>query len=221
LTGIPNGTVVNSLPNEFADLKEQASCSGLAYLEDWTLFPGYKFVSRAFRGETLFRFKRVGKDYKVSGIRVFSNRQNKYAEAELLINKNLIVGLQIDNSNYELSEFDLTKVDGQNATKSPFEFPKSGSDKFIESLDQEIREMLNVNDFGDIELGNKTFYTFYDMQDGNYLAVDKNQNVYSLVHDARPTVQRIDISFRQILSELKEGVFDKKKHLDERYSNSK
>ena len=62
------------------------------------------------------------------------------------------------------------------------------------------------------------YYTFFDLEDGNYLAVDKKLNVYSLVHDARPMVKKMKVTFKSILDELASGSFQIEKHLDERYA---
>jgi hypothetical protein len=59
------------------------------------------------------------------------------------------------------------------------------------------------------------------LEDGNYLAVDKNQNVYSLIHDAKPAATKIKYSLEEILVDIKAGRFDKDKHVDERYRKSK
>jgi hypothetical protein len=57
--------------------------------------------------------------------------------------------------------------------------------------------------------------------DGNYLAVDKNQNVYSLIHDAKPVVKKIKLTFGEILANISEGWFEKDKHIHERYRKIK
>jgi hypothetical protein len=213
--------LINSLSNDFSDLKQQFNSCQFLGLNNWILFPDYKFVTQSFSGETLFHYKKHGHNYRISGIQIFSKQYNKFVDAEFLVNNNLITGIKIDNSGYKLSALDISKVDGRSAIKTPFEFPPSDIDKFIASLDQDIKDKLNLSDIFDIEFGNRTFFSFYDMEDGNYLAVDKNQKVYSLVHDARPMATQMKVTFKDILDEIKEGKFDKEKHLDKRYGSSK
>ena len=213
--------VVHSLPDEFETLKQQVKGFKFLGLSSWTLFPEFKFITTAFPGETVFQYKKRKKDYKVTGVQLFSKKYKTFVNAELLIHDNLLTGMRIDKSNYELSEFDISKVNGSNATKSPFDFPPSDIDKFIENLEPDIKGKLDLNEMFDIDFGNRTFFAFYDMEDGNYLAVDKDQKVYSLVHDARPMTKQMKSTFLEILLAIKEGRFDKDQHLDERYKNVK
>ncbi|MBK6381821.1 MAG: hypothetical protein IPF72_20030 [Chitinophagaceae bacterium] len=85
----------------------------------------------------------------------------------------MVSGLKIENSHYQLSEFDLGKINNKSVTKSVFTFPPRDIDIFYESLDQEIKNKLNSDDLFDIDFNNRTFYSFLDLEDGNYLAVDK------------------------------------------------
>ena len=102
--------LIDSLPGEFANLKQQVKGSRFLGLSTWTLFPEFKFITKAFPGETVFQYKKRGQDYKISGIKLFSKKQNAFVDAELLIHDNLIAGVRIDKSNYELSEFDISKA---------------------------------------------------------------------------------------------------------------
>jgi hypothetical protein len=213
--------LLDSLPKEFENLKQQAKGSRFFGLSNWVLFPEFKFITTAFPGETVYQYKKRGQDYKISGVKLFSKKENTFIDAELLIQDNLITGIRIPKSNYELSEFDISRINGIVATKSPFDFPQSDIDKFIESLDADIKEKVNPDKVFDIDFGNKTFFAFFDMKDGNYLAVDKNQKVYSLVHDAKPMSKQMKITFREILSDIAEGRLNKDQHLDERYRSVK
>lgn len=132
-----------------------------------------------------------------------------------------MAGLKITNSHYELREFDLGKITAGNVVKSEFIFPPNEIDIFYNSLDPAIKNLLSPSDLFDIDFNNRTFYSFYDMEDGNYLAVDKNLVVYSLVHNARPMVTKMKISFMEILNAIKDNRFDKVAHLEKRYNNNK
>jgi len=105
--------------------------------------------------------------------------------------------------------------------KTDFTFPPTAIDLFYDGLDTEIKQKLNPDDLSEIDFNNRIYYSFYDLEDGNYLAVDKNLKVYSLVHDAKPIAKGMKITFIDILSEIAENKFDKKQHLDERYRNRK
>jgi len=173
-----------------------------------------------YRGETVFTYKKNGQNYKISGLQIFSRHNNKFEDVEILIQDNLVRALKITNSAYQLSEFDLKKTITKNVVKSDFTFPPNDIDIFYSSLPQEIKGKINPDDLFDIDFGNRTFFSFCDLEDGNYLVVDKNLKVYSLVHDAKPMITTMKTSFLDILNDIKDNTFDKQKHLDQRYHNS-
>lgn len=213
--------IINSLPEDFAETKKQTLSARLWGLDNWKLFPDFKFISLSYGGDTVFKYKKRGQNFKISGLQIFSNLTKQLEDIEILIHDNLVSGLKIKNSQYQLNEFDLGKINNTGVTKSAFTFPPSDIDIFYDTLDQEIKNKLKPDDLFDIDFNNRTFYSFCDLEDGNYLAVDKNLKVYSLVHDAKPMVTGMKISFSDILSEIADNKFDKEKHLEERYRNSK
>jgi hypothetical protein len=172
-----------------------------------------------FPGTTLNDFKKRRRNYRLSGQRIFSRKQNDYANVEFLIHDNYLAGLRIENSNYELDEFDLNRIESSNLQQTSVDFPASEIDLFYEQLDDSLKSRLNPDDIFDIDFNNRTFYAFYDLEDGNYLATDKKLNVYSLVHDARPMAKKLKYSLAGILVDIETKTFDKEKHLEERYKN--
>lgn len=213
--------VVSLLPEDFNEIKQQTLSARFWGLDNWTLYPDFKFVTLSYGGDTVFKYKKRGQNFKISGLQLYSNFTRQFEGIEILIHDNLVIGLKIEKSQYQLSEFDLGKFNNKGLTTSAFTFPPSDIDIFYDSLNQEIKNKLNPDDLFDIDFNNRTFYSFFDLEDGNYLAVDKNLKVYSLVHDARPMVKGIKISFSDILSEIANNKFDKGKHLEERHRKSK
>jgi len=209
--------IISSLTDDFLNIKEQLVSAKLMDLKDWALFPAYKFTTIAYAGESVFGFQKRGENYKISGVKIFSKTTRQWENIEILIQDNLIQGLLITNSKYELKEFDLTKINTSNISKNEFFFPRGEIDLFYDKLPQNIKAILNQNSMSEIDFANRTYYSFYDLEDGNYLAVDKQQNVYSLVHDARPLVKKMKVTFKSVLDELANGTFNKERHLDERY----
>jgi hypothetical protein len=213
--------IFSSLPGEFSEIKSQTLSGRLYRLDDWKLFPDFKFVSMFYGGETVFQYKKRGQNFKISGLQIFSKRNDQFENIEILVKDNLITGLRITNSDYQLHEFDIRKLRSDNVFKTDFAFPPSDIDLFYDRLDTEIKQMLTPDDLSEIDFGNRIYYSFYDFEDGNYLAVDKNLSVYSMVHDAKPMAKRLKETFIEILSELQSNKFDKERHLAERYSNGK
>jgi hypothetical protein len=138
---------------------------------------------------------------------------------DLLIHDNYLAGLRIERSNYQLQEFDIKNIQSERLEKAVIEFPASEIDLFYEKLDDSLKSKINLDDIFDIDFNNRTYYVFYDLEDGNYLATDKKLNVYSLVHDARPMAKKLKYTLADILTDIETRTFDKDKHLEERFKN--
>jgi len=138
---------------------------------------------------------------------------------DFLIHDNYLAGLRIDRSDYQLEEFDIKNIQSEKLEQVTIEFPPSEIDLFYEKLDDSLKSKMNPDDIFDIDFNNRTYYAFYDLEDGNYLATDKKLNVYSLIHDARPMVKKLKCSLADILSNIATKRFDKDKHLEERFKN--
>lgn len=214
-------SIISALPDDFHEIKTQTLSAKLYGLDDWKLFPDFKVISMAYGGDTIFKYRRRGQNFKIGGLQIFSTQNKKYENIEILIQDNLVRGLKITESAYQLKEFDLQRIKADNVIRANFSFPASEIEIFYKNLSPEIKQNLNSDDLSEIDFNSRIYYSFYDLEDGNYLAVDKNLNIYSLVHDAKPIVKRLKESFIEILKDLKSGKFDKNEHLDKRYSNTK
>lgn len=211
--------IINALPDSLSDIKLNSINSKLFGLNDWKQYTGFKFVTFSLSEKTLLENRKRDCNFKISGISIFSIKTNKFEDVEILVKNNFISGIRISNDNFQISEFDISKIKTEKLTKIDFSFPPDDIDVFYNSLDTEIKIKLNIDNLFDIEFNRKTYYVFFDLEDGNYLAVDKNQKVYSLVHDAKPMSKLMKISFLQMLNDISENKFDKEKHLEKRYNN--
>lgn len=209
--------IINALPEQLSEIKNQTKSSTFYDLTYWKLYPDFKYIVLGYGEDIIFKYKKRGENFRISGLRIFSKQTNNLENIELLIQDNLVIGLKITNSNYQLDEFKLSSIDNQNFEILSFDFPPNEIDVFYDNLDSKIKERLNYNELFDIDFNGRIFYAFYDLEDGNYLAVDKKQNVYSLIHDAKPMASRMKISFLEILEDIESKQFDVNAHFDERY----
>lgn len=209
--------IINALPTEFLDVKSQIKLLVFHGMADWSLIPGYKFIYFSASEETFNKLKNQGINYKITDLEIFSIKTQQFESIELLINNNLISGLKINHSDYTFNEFDHSRINAKKAIKIAFDFPLNETELFYKSLDDSIKALLDPIDFFDIDYNNKTFYIFLDLEDGNYLAIDKKQRVFSLIHDANPVVMKMNLTFIEILTKISEGKFDISEHVNERY----
>lgn len=129
-------------------------------------------------------------------------------------NMNLV---KITNSEYCLSEFDIFKFRSDNIHRLDFQFRSEKIDLFYDSLDINIKQRIMPSDIFEIEFDGSVYYVFKNLDDGNYLAVNENLEVYSLVHDAKPMAKKHKVSLEEILADLQTNKFDKRQYLNNRY----
>lgn len=210
-------SVINSLPDDFADLKIQAKANNFEGLKNWELHPDFKYTEITYPGENYRKYHTRGKDIKISGLRIFSKVHQRFEEAEIVLHNNLIWAFKISHSKYKPEEFDFSNIKNKNIDIATFKFEPIKVDIFYDNLDDAIKEKLDYYTVFDIDYDGRIFYTFYDFEDGNYLAVDKELNVYSLVYDAEKEILKMETSFLDILEEINTNRFDQELHLENRY----
>lgn len=211
--------IINALPDYLSDIKKQPVENKFWGFKKWSLHPDFKYVEITYPGENYIKFKKRGENSKISGLKIFSKRNNKFEEIEIVLWDNLLWAIKIHNSNYEADEFDLSSIKNINLSQNHFEFPARKVDLFYDQLDNEIKQRLDYNNVFDTDFDGKTYYEFYDLEDGNYLAVDENLDVYSFVYAADPVIAKMKISFIDLLKEISNNQFNKELHLDERYKS--
>src|SRR5688572_18203554 len=81
-------SLVNSLPDDYQELKEQRQRTNLLALSDWDLFPGFKFLMTSYPGTTLNDYKKKGQNYKLSGLLIFSTKLNEYVSVDFVVRDN-------------------------------------------------------------------------------------------------------------------------------------
>ena len=214
-------SLIDNLPSEFSYLRDQLKVARIWGIDEWPTKPDLRFIAQSFPGNTINDFTERGKNLCIKGLRAYSNKTEQFENIELILKDNLLTGLSVSNSNYDLDAFDLTRIEKKETRVETFEFEPDEIEIFYESLDPEIKSRLKLDDLFDVQPNNRTYYVFFDLEDGNYLATDRRQNVYSLVHDARPMVKRMRQSLLEILLEIESGAFKKESHLDERFSQSR
>jgi hypothetical protein len=102
--------------------------------------------------------------------------------------------IEVDNPEYFHKTFDLSQIQ---ASKIELEHLKmenpdqKTAERILRSLSREQIALLELDFTFEIEFDEKLFYTILDMEDGNYVAVDKKGKVYRLNHDSEERVKLI------------------------------
>jgi len=82
--------IISSLPEEVTEIKKQTRSARLWGLDNWKLYPDFRFVSLSYGGDTVFKYKKRGQNFKISGLQIFSNRTRQFEDIEILIQDNLV-----------------------------------------------------------------------------------------------------------------------------------
>ena len=107
---------------------------------------------------------------------------------------NTLTKIEIDNPEYFHKTFDLNQIQKNKIKLEHLKIENPDriiAEKALKSLSKVQLELLELEFTFEIELDEKLFYTILDMEDGNYIAVDKKGKVYRLNHDHEETVKLI------------------------------
>jgi hypothetical protein len=132
--------------------------------------------------------------FNLTGISIFNKKKNQYQPIKLYYQSDSLTRIEIDNPEYFHKTFDLDKIQ---KGEIKFEYLKienpdqKTAETILKSLTKEQLELLELDYTFEIEFDEKLFYTILDMEDGNYVAVDKKGKVYRLNHDHQERVKLI------------------------------
>jgi hypothetical protein len=134
------------------------------------------------------------KNYKINGVEIFDNRINKPIQIRLIVHANLIQHIYLPFEKNISKEFDLNSIKVNDPQTEIFEIENNDEKilrKILNGLGDNQLQLLEIENTFEIELDNKFYYTIFDMEDGNYIAVDKKGKVYRLIHDHEQPVKKI------------------------------
>ncbi|MAW94955.1 MULTISPECIES: hypothetical protein [unclassified Leeuwenhoekiella] len=194
-------SLVDKLGSQFPNLKENsknwelASCNYFNHQEKFIL------LLHQINPEVLLKIKaKITSDkYEVKGIQIFNTKSNKSIEIILVITNDLIQQIKIDLDNNPLRALDFNKIEIDNILIEKIKIENTDIQivrRILKNITKEESNYFDFNNTIEIEIENLFLYTVIDMQDGNYIAVDKKGQVYRLIHDHEKRAKRIanDIS---------------------------
>jgi len=211
-------TIVELLASEMPELKTAIGLSemgGIGFMQK----PKGIYIMSKYHPED---YKIIHRNHKtcfnLTGISVFHKKEKRYQPIKLYYQSDGLTKIEIDNPEYFHKTYDLTQIQKGDIELEhlPMENPDQiVVERILKSLTQEQRNLLELAYSFEIELDEKLFYTVLDMEDGNYVAVDKKGKVYRLIHDHEEPVKLVaekPIDFFEIYtgqkSELNEILFD-------------
>ncbi|MBX7227076.1 MAG: hypothetical protein K1X55_13665 [Chitinophagales bacterium] len=126
----------------------------------------------------------------------------------ITIHEGLWIGFEIEKSILDFNNF---QIDLSSFKKSKSKF---ATDLKIEKLVSGLTcEQLDLTDPSEFDIDGKTYYQIKDLEDGNYIAIDTNGQVFGLIHDPYK-IKLINKSVRQFVDDVNSGRFDYDRYLN-------
>ena len=163
----------------------------------------------------------MGIHFDLVDIQVYCKSTDRFEVFEITIRNNFCSLWKCTKVDFEPSEFDVNQIDCSSLRKVEVVVPPSPVELLIATLPTDSQALIDLADLEEIEYNNRTYYAFFDLENGNWLAFDKKGSVYSIVHDAKLAVTKMKVSLPEILAQIAEQRFDVDAHFEQRYKRSK
>ncbi|WP_439483671.1 hypothetical protein [Cyclobacterium plantarum] len=153
------------------------------------------YISRGYTPKELEIINRKHKTcFNLTGISVFNKKKNLFQPIKLYYQSDGLTRIEIDNPEYFHKTFDLSQIHKSEIEHEHLKMEnpdQKTAEKILKSLSKDELDLLELDFTFEIEIEEKLFYTILDMEDGNYVAVDKKGKVYRLNHDHKEMVKLI------------------------------
>lgn len=212
--------LVAALPAELNEGKTFARVARCHGLYDTASTLGFAFIAWSY-AKLPDGLPQRGTNLRISGAWAAAFSGEHRISIDLFVQDGMPRGVRIESGDYAVVRFDPNGIVVSDLRIEPYAFPPTEAELFIQGLDDDIRRMLDPQEIRDVEVNRRTYFTFHDLEDGNYLALDKSMRIWSLVHDARPMAKLMKVDLKELLTAIKQGRFSTADHLDARYRNAR
>lgn len=144
--------------------------------------------------------------FELSGIYLVGKKNQELKKIKLFYQNNRLREIQVEKPKTFYKDFEFNSLIKRDLIVRNIEVDNPDAKivaKILDSLSEEHKELLELEDTFEIEIDNKLYYTILDMEDGNYIAIDKKGKVYRLIHDHKETVKQIAINSNDFLKNYK------------------
>jgi hypothetical protein len=171
--------VIRLLPPDYHSLEKQID-EGLfrGILLNASDLPGYNAFT--FNPNVYEKFEnKKTEDYTIKGIKVFNIKSETYLDYNIHISSGVISGYSIVGA--KKFEIDENNIDVRNLRKV---YRKNIDYQEIEPyLSVEEKKIVNQSDLYKVVLGNEVYFHIKDLEDGDFIGMDIEKNIYQITHD--------------------------------------
>lgn len=188
------------LPDKFQNLRDQVRAG---IIKDIKLlekpFPNYHRFTLDV--EILNKYEdKKGRSFVIKGILVNDKSLQKFVPVNLIVAYGILLGYSIPQANN--FEPDLEKIV---LTSISLDFFGEGTfDKIRSILSQEELKWISPSDVYEVEINDTCYYHLKDLEDGDFIAIDVDKNVFKVTHDPFE-LERVSDDLDQILSSVFNG----------------
>ncbi|TRX20789.1 hypothetical protein FNW25_07585 [Flavobacterium franklandianum] len=183
--------VAEILKIDFPEIREALELSSKIYSIQFSKKPSGICLSRAFNEEILRSQKN---NFDLYGLKVFNKKRKEYEDITLFFRDNLLSLIEIEKPEKFHKTYDYTKMQIGELKTKPISFENLDTKiarDILKNVSKDKLNQLEIEDAIEIECNDNFYYTILNMENGNYIAVDKNEKVYRLNHEHLEKVKKI------------------------------
>ncbi|MTE27324.1 hypothetical protein [Winogradskyella ouciana] len=178
--------LINALESQMPQLRKVFGISKffhISLLEN----PKSIFLGRSYSEKA---FTVVNKNHKtyfnLQGVSVLNRKTKQFEPIKLTFSHDALSTITTEHPEnfhrlFDLNEIQVNEIHLEHLKR---ENPDQKIvEKILKPLNKDQLELLELDFTFEINLDEKSFYTILDIEDGNYIAVDKKGKIYRLIHD--------------------------------------
>lgn len=173
-------SLIRKLPRQYLNLLEQLNSDLIkGVILNASDIEGY--VAFRYNFSSLKKYEIISKsDFKFTNITVRDVNLKKLLSVELYVSCGVLSGYSIypKKSKYKL---DLTTLDVSDLTKEYI--GENDYQRIVHLLNDEEKKILSNSEVYSITLQGKEFFHIKSLEDGDFLGIDLEKNIYHITHD--------------------------------------
>ena len=172
--------IANALQAKYPSIKRQVDAGAIAGITERFVYGEGTFYY-SIDGELSKKTRdRVAGDFKLMNIE-FLNKSGKPEQLNLYVMEGLVYGYQCSTL---VENLDLSTFQDKNSWIKIFRDDDYETiSHFFEKYDKSFLDKLDLGSVFKIELNDAELYTIKNLQDGNYLAINLEGQIFELIHD--------------------------------------
>lgn len=170
--------IFKSLGNEYSIFEKQVSEGIIEAVRVDKKMPDY--INFRLNTQILNKFeKKNEKMFTVNGIKIFDKISREYKILNLDLGFGLILGYSVKDIFNFNPDIHIINVD---SIYKVF-YNNDDFDKIQSLFTNEEKDKINVSEVYEVELDGKIYYHLKDLEDGDFIGIDNNKNIFKITHD--------------------------------------